>query len=67
MKRKKKPTFYRRTISISADLQKRMDREGDVNWSRVAAVAFEAKLAEIAATKLVEAEFSSSDVDYQFV
>lgn len=41
---KKPPTFYRRTISISADLHKRMEKVSGVNWSRVAARAFEAKL-----------------------
>jgi hypothetical protein len=49
---KKKPGIYRTTISISADLKRRIDKAGeDVNWSAIAARAFESKLADIAAKK----------------
>jgi len=44
----------RRTISITNDLDKRMEKVSkteDVNWSQVAATAFESKLAEIASRK----------------
>jgi hypothetical protein len=44
--------IYRTTISIPLDLKQRMDATGQgVNWSAVAARAFEDKLAEIAAAK----------------
>lgn len=51
-KKTAKPTFARRTISIAVDLDKRMSRIEDVNWSRVAADAFEKKLGELAAKKV---------------
>ena len=52
MSKKKVPGIYRTTISISADLKRRMDRAGSgVNWSALAAQAFESKLADIAAKK----------------
>jgi hypothetical protein len=42
------PKFYRTTISIPQDLKERMDAAGEqVNWSAVAARAFEAKLLDI--------------------
>src|SRR5438105_13519710 len=48
----KKPSFVRTTISLSRDLKKRMDAvKNPPNWSAVAARAFEAELAEIAARK----------------
>jgi hypothetical protein len=44
---------YRTTISIPQDLKKRMEAVADqVNWSAVAARAFEAKLAEVHARKV---------------
>lgn len=50
---KLKSGSYRTTISIPQDLKRRMDKAGpDVNWSAIAAAAFEAKLAEIAAKKV---------------
>jgi hypothetical protein len=49
---KQKPGSYRTTISIPQDLKRRMDKAGrGVNWSAIAAMAFEAKLAEIAGKK----------------
>lgn len=49
---KKKPSFVRTTISLSAALKSRMDAIKDqVNWSAIAARAFECKLAEFAAAK----------------
>src|SRR5262245_47766624 len=43
---------YRTTISIPLDLKARMDAAGEqVNWSAVAARAFEEKLAELASRK----------------
>jgi hypothetical protein len=45
---RKTGNIYRTTISIPQDLKRRMDAvEGQVNWSAVAAFAFEEKLAEI--------------------
>lgn len=50
---KQKAGSFRTTISIPQDLKRRMDKAGpDVNWSAIAATAFEAKLAEIAAKKV---------------
>jgi hypothetical protein len=44
--------IYRTTISIPIDLKRRMDAAGrGVNWSAVAARAFEVELAEIASKK----------------
>lgn len=49
----KKPTSYRTTISISQDLRHRMEKvQEQVNWSALAARAFEEKLAEIASKKV---------------
>jgi hypothetical protein len=49
--------IFRTTISISLDLKKRMDAVGEsVNWSAVAARAFEDKLAEIANRRKKTAE-----------
>ena len=43
---------YRQIVSIPADLKRRMDKVADeVNWSAVAAQAFEGKLGEIAAKR----------------
>lgn len=48
----KKSGFTRTTISLPADLKKRMDKiADDVNWSAIAARAFESVLAEHAARK----------------
>jgi hypothetical protein len=48
MAKKKQPTSVRRTISLSAELQKRMDACGEtVNWSAIAAQAFAAEVARI--------------------
>lgn len=48
----KKPGFTRTTISLPADLKKRMDKVAEaVNWSAIAARAFEGVLAEHAARK----------------
>jgi hypothetical protein len=48
----KKPTGYRQTVYISMDLKQRMDKVAEeVNWSTIAANAFEQKLSEIAARK----------------
>jgi hypothetical protein len=45
----KKPRFFRTTISVPADLKRRMDTlKESVNWSALACRAFEDKLAEIA-------------------
>jgi len=41
----------RMNISVSADLKKRMGKVSDVNWSKVACQAFQAKLGELAASK----------------
>ncbi len=50
--RKKYSSIHRQSVSISADLRRRMDQVKElVNWSDVAAKAFEAKLAEITARK----------------
>jgi hypothetical protein len=50
---KKRTGAFRTTITVPADLKRRMDAAGqDVNWSAVAARAFEAKLAEIAGKKV---------------
>lgn len=49
---KKKSTAQRRMISLSADLDSRMEKHPEVNWSRVAADAFERKLGELAAMKV---------------
>ena len=47
-----KATTFRQNISLSVDLKRRMDKAGaEINWSAVAAQAFEVKLAEIAAKK----------------
>jgi hypothetical protein len=47
-----KTTIYRQTVSITTDLKRRMDKVADqVNWSAIAATAFEIKLGEIAASK----------------
>lgn len=44
----KKPTTYRQIVSIPANLKERMDKVADqVNWSAVAARAFEEKLKEL--------------------
>jgi len=49
---KKKPSFIRTTISVAADLKRRMDKvTEDVNWSGLACRAFEGKLAEISSRK----------------
>jgi hypothetical protein len=49
---RKTGNIYRTTISIPQDLKRRMDAvEGQVNWSAVAAFAFEEKLAEIASRR----------------
>jgi hypothetical protein len=51
----KQPTFYRQTISISIELKQRMDEVSDqVNWSAIAAAAFEKKLEDIAAEQRKE-------------
>jgi hypothetical protein len=48
----KKSGSYRQIVSIPDDLKKRMDKVADqVNWSAVAASAFEKKLGEIAESK----------------
>src|SRR5262245_38612223 len=45
-------TVYRMTVSIPADLRERIEAVREpVNWSAVAAGAFEAKLGELAARK----------------
>lgn len=47
-----KLTYYRQCVSISAALKKRMEKIADqVNWSSVAARAFEAKLEEMGEDK----------------
>lgn len=52
MGKKPKPTFHRTTISIPYNLKEQMDNAPqDVNWSAIAARAFEEKLGEIAAKK----------------
>jgi hypothetical protein len=52
MMNQQKSGSYRTTISIPQDLKRRMDKDGpDVNWSAIAATAFEVKLAEIVAKK----------------
>jgi hypothetical protein len=44
-----KPRSFRTTITVPADLKLRMDAvKEEINWSALAASAFEAKLAEIA-------------------
>jgi hypothetical protein len=44
----KKPNIVRTTISLPADLKRRMDKvTEDVNWSALACQAFESKLVEI--------------------
>jgi hypothetical protein len=49
---KHQPNFVRMTISIGRDLKTRMDKVKEpVNWSALAARAFEAKLGEVAAKK----------------
>lgn len=49
---KKKAGPTRTTISLPSELKQRMDRVGEpVNWSAVAAAAFEEKLASITAKK----------------
>lgn len=51
-KKKPRDSFYRTTISIPQDLKTRMDKAGEeVNWSAIAARAFEDKLGEIASRK----------------
>lgn len=48
----KKAGFVRTTISVPADLKKRMDKiSEDVNWSALACQAFEGKLAEVISKK----------------
>jgi hypothetical protein len=50
-----KPRFFRTTITVPADLKRRMDAvKEEVNWSALAASAFEAKLAEIAKKKEIK-------------
>jgi hypothetical protein len=52
MAKKQKPTTFRTTISIPFGLKQRMDAAGaTVNWSAIAARAFEEKLGEIASMK----------------
>src|SRR5437879_3439244 len=47
-----KPRSFRTTITVPADLKRRMDAvDEEINWSALAASAFEAKLAEIAKKK----------------
>ena len=48
----KKSNIYRLCLSVTKDLKRSMDKvAGQVNWSAVAAEAFEIKLAEIASAK----------------
>src|SRR5262245_7183403 len=53
---------HRTTITIPLGLKARMDAVSEnVNWAGIAGVAFEAKLAEIAARKLEEASMSDAE------
>ncbi len=47
----KKSVAARTTITVPADLKRRMEKVRDVNWSAVAAAAFETQLAEVAKKK----------------
>ena len=52
----KRPTKFTRTsISLPAELKRRMEAMGDdANWSAVAVAAFEAKLREMGSRRTVE-------------
>jgi hypothetical protein len=53
---------HRTTITVPLGLKARMDAVTEnINWSAIAAIAFEAKLAEIAARKLQEASMSDAE------
>jgi hypothetical protein len=64
-----KPGSHRTTITVPFGLKARMDAVSEsVNWSAVAAAAFEAKLAEIAEKKLREVHMGNvDDVDLSAV
>ena len=47
----KKQAIARRTVSLPAELDRRMEKQTAVNWSEVARAAFEAKLTGIERTK----------------
>ncbi len=44
---KSRSTTVRRTVSLPEDIDRRMEKYADINWSEVARLAFEKKLAEM--------------------